>query len=706
MKRISSLFLAACLIVVSFIAEAPFTARAVSGDTIVISPSLPAYSIPDLTVETNYVDVTAKPLYRLKTSSGLLRHDYTSNDSEKAYLIANGWVDDGIVAYISPMPLTGMVPLYKCAFANWVSLLTLNPSDAISHGYLNRGVVGYVFPPTSYSGTAIIFRHTRPIPTGGNYQDMDYYFNNSPAAVSGYTILEMKFKAYNEQTTLQHVTVGTMPSNMTGGQTLTVNWSTTVSGGVIELLYSTDNGVNYTSIASGLANTSGNQQYSWKVPNLSSTDVRLMVKWSTSGSSPSTAWARTAKLTVVKNTTIISILPVLPKLGLLSFVPADPTDLTAVAGTTTAKEIRLFWHDNSNNETGFKIERKTDSGTYSQIGTVAANTTAYTDSTVVAKTAYTYRVKASGSTDSGYSNEAAGTYVSPGFSLGDILPGLSFDSLFPSAPVSLTGQIDPLGNATLLWKKGTGGAAVTGFIIQRKTDSDWVDIGTTDGALDYTDVDPTSPTNVAYYRVKAVSESFESAPSNELKLNLSMPLEDAPVYDGTQSDWAEPEITQAYNWGLTYAGVMSDFQKQITREEFCVISVKLYEKLSGKTAVAVANPFTDTSSADILKAYGLGIVKGVGDGLFAPNSNITRQEMCVMIYRALQAAGKMTALLPGGSFPFTDQGDIASWAIDAVRFCNQNNIMKGTSATTISPLVNTPREQAIVLIKRTYDSFK
>ena len=38
---------------------------------------------------------------------------------------------------------------------------------------------------------------------------------------------------------------------------------------------------------------------------------------------------------------------------------------------------------------------------------------------------------------------------------------------------------------------------------------------------------------------------------------------------------------------------------------------------------------------------------------FAPYSNITRQEMCVMIYRALKAAGKDMTPPPSGSFPFT-----------------------------------------------------
>lgn len=695
-----------CLIASLF--TVPLTVGAVSGSGIItITPPIQEITIPDLTLETNSVSVTTKPLYRLKSPTGLLRHNYTSNEAERVYLKNLGWLDDGLVAHISPVPLSGYLPLYKFTFANWVVVLTLYPADAYSHGYTNQGIVGYVRLPTSTApGTTMIFRHTRPIPVGGDYHYMDYLFNATTAPVPGYTVLEQKFKAYANQTTLQTVTVGSLPSSLTGGQTATVTWTTTVDGGAIELLYSTDNGATYTSIAKNLPNTAGNKQYAWTVPNVASSEARLMVKWSASTSNPSIAWARTAKFTLVKNTGLTVIIPILPKLNLLDFVPADPTDLTLEAGTTATKEITLFWHDNATNETGFEIERKTEGGTFAQIATVGSNTTTYTDSTVVSKTSYIYRVRASGSvTDSGYSNEAEGTYVSPGFTLPDILPDLDFESLFPAAPIHLNGEVQSDGSVELTWDEGTSGTEATGFIVQRKIDSDWENIGTTDGSLIYIDSDAALLDQIVYYRVKAVSDAFESAPSEELEVDLTAG-DAAPVYDGTQSGWAETEITQAYGWGLTYPDIMQDFQRNITREEFCVISVKLYEKLSGNTASAVSNPFLDTSNADILKAYGLGIVKGVGDGLFAPDNNITRQEMCVMIYRALQAAGEVTVLLPGGTFPFTDQGSIASWAIDAVKFCNQNEIMKGTSATTISPLVNTPREQAIVLIKRTYDQFQ
>jgi hypothetical protein len=85
--------------------------------------------------------------------------------------------------------------------------------------------------------------------------------------------------------------------------------------------------------------------------------------------------------------------------------PAAPTNLTATS--PSKKKIRLTWTDNSNNETGFKIERSTDGANFSQITTVAANTVTYQNTGLTSGTRYYYRVRAtSGAGDSAYSNTA------------------------------------------------------------------------------------------------------------------------------------------------------------------------------------------------------------------------------------------------------------------------------------------------------------
>jgi hypothetical protein len=82
-----------------------------------------------------------------------------------------------------------------------------------------------------------------------------------------------------------------------------------------------------------------------------------------------------------------------------------PSGLSAT--TISTNQINLAWADNSSNETGFKIERKTRAdGTYIQIETTASNATSYRDVGLSEPTTYYYRVRTTNSAgDSVYSSE-------------------------------------------------------------------------------------------------------------------------------------------------------------------------------------------------------------------------------------------------------------------------------------------------------------
>jgi hypothetical protein len=75
-----------------------------------------------------------------------------------------------------------------------------------------------------------------------------------------------------------------------------------------------------------------------------------------------------------------------------------------------AAELRLTWADNSADEDGFGIDRKTGlTGTYTTIAIVGPETTTYTDAGLLDDTEYCYRIYAFNSaTTSSYSDEACG----------------------------------------------------------------------------------------------------------------------------------------------------------------------------------------------------------------------------------------------------------------------------------------------------------
>ncbi|HZZ26561.1 MAG TPA: LamG-like jellyroll fold domain-containing protein, partial [Pirellulales bacterium] len=94
--------------------------------------------------------------------------------------------------------------------------------------------------------------------------------------------------------------------------------------------------------------------------------------------------------------------------GLLVPVTTPPLAPTALmASGITSSRVNLTWVDNSNNESGFKIERSTDGVNFSQVALMGANLTSYTDTTAIANTQYYYRVRSTNIIgDSDYSNIA------------------------------------------------------------------------------------------------------------------------------------------------------------------------------------------------------------------------------------------------------------------------------------------------------------
>ena len=170
--------------------------------------------------------------------------------------------------------------------------------------------------------------------------------------------------------------------------------------------------------------------------------------------------------------------------------------VTPISGS----RINLSWTDNSFGETGFTIERKTGSGgTYSQIATVSANVTSYSNTGLGEATTYYFRITAYNSSgNSSYSNEANAT-------------------TYPAAPSDLSATAVSGSQIDLSWTDNSSGE--TGFQIERKT----VVPSTTYSQIATVEADVTSYGNTGliagtlyYFRVMAYNSTGNSSYSNEV----------------------------------------------------------------------------------------------------------------------------------------------------------------------------------------------
>lgn len=78
--------------------------------------------------------------------------------------------------------------------------------------------------------------------------------------------------------------------------------------------------------------------------------------------------------------------------GRIVSLPAAPSAVDAVENV--GNDVDVTWVDESTNETGFEIQRKTGAGAFGALATVAADVETYEDETVEPATTYTYRVRA------------------------------------------------------------------------------------------------------------------------------------------------------------------------------------------------------------------------------------------------------------------------------------------------------------------------
>lgn len=172
------------------------------------------------------------------------------------------------------------------------------------------------------------------------------------------------------------------------------------------------------------------------------------------------------------------------------------------------------------------------------------------------------------------------------------------------------------------------------------------------------------------------------------------------------SSWAAPEIEKAMGYGLVTDSISGDFTKPITREEFAELAVRLYEVYTSlKAEPAPANTFSDCTNPEVLKAFNLRVVNGVGNGQFKPKALTKRQEIAAMLNRAIKVFAPTADFSTAGAPSFTDEKSVASYFVENVKFMSKKGIITGSNGK-FDPLGTCTREQAVLMAVRSYEKYK
>lgn len=143
--------------------------------------------------------------------------------------------------------------------------------------------------------------------------------------------------------------------------------------------------------------------------------------------------------------------------------------------------------------------------------------------------------------------------------------------------------------------------------------------------------------------------------------------------------------------------------ENITRAEFLKILLLELNMVDANATVA----FSDVNASDWFYPYvasgaNRGIVKGRSETEFAPNALITREEICIMTMRAVRACNidLGTAVATGA---FTDEADIASYAVEDVHALKAAGIVSGRDTGAFDPKANATRAEAVKILYGVYE---
>lgn len=163
-------------------------------------------------------------------------------------------------------------------------------------------------------------------------------------------------------------------------------------------------------------------------------------------------------------------------------------------------------------------------------------------------------------------------------------------------------------------------------------------------------------------------------------------------YENDVNIVAEAGIIKGYDDGLFHG------DNHVTREEFAAMLVRAL----GLTDNGEACAFTDISGRWSEEAIRIaaqnGLVNGVNATTFAPDAEITRQEMMTMIARALKATG-LNVTGSDDLSGYADANEVSSWALSSVRTLVASGIISGDNGK-LNPTGTCTRSEAAAVFSR------
>lgn len=173
---------------------------------------------------------------------------------------------------------------------------------------------------------------------------------------------------------------------------------------------------------------------------------------------------------------------------------------------------------------------------------------------------------------------------------------------------------------------------------------------------------------------------------------------DLPFTDVTEGDWFYDTIYVLYNEGIVKGITETTYGPNFNTTR-CQMAALLY-RISGSPSHNGMNPFTDVYEDEyyydaVCWGYEIGVLKGVSETKYDPNTPITREQFAAMLYRLY---GEPEFV--GDLNRFDDAHEASDYAIDALAWCTKVGIITGITPSTLDPRDDATRAQVATMLLR------
>ena len=175
--------------------------------------------------------------------------------------------------------------------------------------------------------------------------------------------------------------------------------------------------------------------------------------------------------------------------------------------------------------------------------------------------------------------------------------------------------------------------------------------------------------------------------------------------DMNKDDWYADAVSWAVDNSLMYGVSEDEFAPDGTATR--AMAVTMLWRMADAPATSAKLFFSDTKDdawyADAVAwAVSEGIVNGVNETEFSPDTAVTREQLATILYRYTQNAG--SGFTGAWAFPlnFSDAADVSEYAYEPLCWMTMNGIINGMEDGTLAPKENATRAQIAAIFRRFY----